>query len=74
MYRTMTNELWRMIHGAVVALQPVVFLIFGVYSGAAYGGIVDAVLSARSERLERESGPTGAGRARLIYGLAVARS
>jgi hypothetical protein len=33
----------------MVGLEPIVFMVCGVYAGAAYGGIVGAMRSARTE-------------------------
>jgi hypothetical protein len=42
--------------GAImVGLEPVVFLVCGVYAGAVYGGIVGALRGARDQRLENET-------------------
>ena len=42
--------------GAVmVGLEPVVFLVCGVYAGAVYGGIVGALRGARDQGLENET-------------------
>ncbi len=39
--------------GAVMAgLEPIVFMVCGVYAGAVYGGIVGALRGARDEQLE----------------------
>jgi len=39
--------------GAImVGLEPVVFLVCGVYAGAVYGGVVGALRDGREERLE----------------------
>ena len=34
---------------ALVGLEPIVFMVCGVYAGAVYGGIVDAMRGARAE-------------------------
>jgi hypothetical protein len=36
----------------LVGLEPVVFLVCGIYAGTVYGGIVGALRGAREERLE----------------------
>lgn len=42
--------------GAIMAgLEPVVFLVCGVYAGAVYGGIVGALRGARDQGLENET-------------------
>jgi formate-dependent nitrite reductase membrane component NrfD len=39
--------------GAIMlGLEPVVFLVGGIYAGTAYGGIVCALRGAREERVE----------------------
>jgi hypothetical protein len=39
--------------GAIMlGLEPVVFLVGGIYAGTAYGGIVGALRGAREERVE----------------------
>jgi len=39
--------------GAIlVGLEPVVFLVCGIYAGTVYGGIVGALRGAREQRLE----------------------
>jgi hypothetical protein len=39
--------------GAImVGLEPVVFMVCGIYAGTVYGGIVGALRGAREERLE----------------------
>jgi hypothetical protein len=67
---TMTNEVARMMRGAIggaalgggiggmlfglagsimVGLEPIVFMVCGIYAGAVYGGIVGALRGARAE-------------------------
>jgi hypothetical protein len=41
-----------LIGAVMVGLQPIVFVVCGVYAGAVYGGIVGALREARDERLE----------------------
>jgi hypothetical protein len=36
---------------AMVGLEPIVFMVCGVYAGAVYGGIVGALRGARTEQL-----------------------
>ena len=36
----------------MVGLEPVVFMVCGIYAGTVYGGIVGALRSAREERVE----------------------
>jgi len=38
----------------MVGVEPVVFLVCGVYAGVVYGGIVGALVGARDERPEGE--------------------
>lgn len=39
--------------GAIlVGLEPVVFMVCGIYAGTVYGGIVGALRSAREQRVE----------------------
>jgi hypothetical protein len=45
----MTAEVERILRGAMVGLEPIVFMVCGVYAGAAYGGIVGALSGARTE-------------------------
>ena len=41
-----------LIGAVMVGLEPIVFMVCGVYAGAVYGGIVGALRGAREERLE----------------------
>jgi hypothetical protein len=40
-----------LIGAVMVGLEPIVFMVCGVYAGAVYGGIVCALRGARDERL-----------------------
>jgi len=40
------------ISAVMVGLEPVVFMVCGIYAGTVYGGIVGALRSAREERVE----------------------
>jgi hypothetical protein len=46
------GSLFGVVGAVMVGLEPVVFLVCGVYAGAVYGGIVGALRGAREERLE----------------------
>jgi hypothetical protein len=46
------GSLFGVVGAIMVGLEPVVFLVCGVYAGAVYGGIVGALRGAREERLE----------------------
>jgi len=41
-----------LIGAVMVGLEPIVFMVCGVYAGAVYGGVVGALRGARDERLE----------------------
>jgi hypothetical protein len=41
-----------LIGAVMVGLEPIVFVVCGVYAGAVYGGIVGALRGARDEQLE----------------------
>jgi hypothetical protein len=45
------GSLFGVVGAVMVGLEPVVFLVCGVYAGAVYGGIVGALRGAREERL-----------------------
>jgi hypothetical protein len=45
----MTDEVERIMRGAMVGLEPIVFMVCGVYAGAVYGGIVGALRGARTD-------------------------
>jgi hypothetical protein len=45
----MTSEIERLAGTLMVGLEPIVFMVCGVYAGAAYGGIVGALRGARTE-------------------------
>jgi hypothetical protein len=45
----MTSEIERLAGTVMVGLEPIVFMVCGVYAGAAYGGIVGALRGARTE-------------------------
>ena len=61
--------------GAVmVGLEPIVFMVCGVYAGAVYGGIVGALRGAREERLDFEPAPAVVHRPPLELAPALVRS
>ena len=75
----MTSEVRPMIRSAIggallVGIEPVVFLVCGVYAGVVYGGIVGALAGARDERLEREPVSAAITQRGLVVATAVARS
>jgi hypothetical protein len=43
------GTLFALLATAMVGLEPVVFMVCGVYAGAVYGGIVGAMRGARAE-------------------------
>jgi hypothetical protein len=45
----MTSEIERLAGALMVGLEPIVFMVCGVYAGAVYGGIVGALRGARTE-------------------------
>jgi hypothetical protein len=45
----MTNEIERLAAAVMVGLEPIVFMVCGVYAGAMYGGIVGAVRGAHTD-------------------------
>ena len=48
------GTLFALVGTVMVGLEPVVFMVCGVYAGAVYGGIVGAMRGARAERTARE--------------------
>jgi ABC-type uncharacterized transport system permease subunit len=45
----MTTEIERLAGTIMVGLEPIVFMVCGVYAGAVYGGIVGTLRGARTE-------------------------
>ena len=43
------GTLFALVGTVMVGLEPVVFMVCGVYAGAVYGGIIDAMRGARAE-------------------------
>jgi len=58
----------------MVGIEPVVFLLCGVYAGMVYGGIVGAVHGARQQPLDRQPGWHAAPGSRFELIPAVVRS
>ncbi|TMC43902.1 MAG: hypothetical protein E6J25_04455 [Chloroflexi bacterium] len=61
-----------LIGAVMVGLEPVVFMVCGVYAGAVYGGIVGALRAAHDERVEPE--PALPDRPQLEQAPALVRS
>ena len=63
-----------LIGAVMVGLEPIVFMVCGVYAGAAYGGIVGALRGARDERLDLEPAVAAAQRPQRELAPALVRS
>ena len=61
-----------LIGAVMVGLEPVVFMVCGVYAGAVYGGIVGGLRAAHDERVEPE--PVLPDRPQLEQAPALVRS
>ena len=64
--------LFALVGTVMVGLEPVVFMVCGVYAGAVYGGIVGALRAAHDERVEPE--PALPDRPQLAQAPALVRS
>src|SRR2546430_17018057 len=58
----------------MVGIEPVAFLVCGVYAGVVCGGIVGAITAARSQRLQRKAASTPNHRRGLVCGQLLVRS
>jgi len=68
------GTLFGAIGGLLVGLEPIGFLVCGVYAGAVYGGIVSAIHGARQQPLDTDTGWAVAPKSRLELLPAVVRS
>src|SRR2546423_14115692 len=63
-----------LIGAVMVGLEPVVFMVGGVYAGAVYGGMVGALRAAHDERVEPEPALALPDRPPLALAPALVRS
>jgi hypothetical protein len=68
------GTLFSAVSALMVGIEPVVFLLCGVYAGMVYGGIVGAVRGARQQPVDTQPGWNAAPGSRVDLIPAVVRS